>query len=246
MLQIYSTVYENTIRKINSHAYITKTYHEGKPLPIGTFVLKRNFTQFHFSDKLKPLPIGPYKIIDGLSDVTYELIAQDGSTVHVHRNHLIPYYPKEPLLYPHLRSFKRFLDSTQFHIPQPIKYANSDSSPFNSDESLSDIDSSQTLMTSSTISTPFSTSNQNLPQSSRTPLIPSNYNPSILPTNDTSVYKDIINTPHTIIPIDTSRHPSHNQTDSLPPLFDRTTITTYKLRHQPKLNYRLFIPPSKL
>ena len=41
MLQIYSTVYENTLRKIN---YISKTYHEGKPHPIGTFVLKRNFT----------------------------------------------------------------------------------------------------------------------------------------------------------------------------------------------------------
>ena len=25
MLQVYSTVYENTLRKINSHAYITKT-----------------------------------------------------------------------------------------------------------------------------------------------------------------------------------------------------------------------------
>ena len=61
MLQIYSTVYENTLRKINAHAYITKTYHEGKPLPIGTFVLKRNFTHVHFSDKLKPLRIGPYK-----------------------------------------------------------------------------------------------------------------------------------------------------------------------------------------
>ena len=34
--------------KSNSHAYITKTYHDGKPLPIGTFVLKRNFTQVHF------------------------------------------------------------------------------------------------------------------------------------------------------------------------------------------------------
>ena len=95
MLQIYSTVYENTLRKINSHAYITKTYHEGKPLPIGTFVLKRNFTHAHFSDKLKPLRIGPYKILDRLSDVTYALLAQDGSTVHVHRNHLIPYYPKD-------------------------------------------------------------------------------------------------------------------------------------------------------
>ena len=97
MLQIYSTVYENTLREINSHAYITKTYHEGKPLPIGTFVLKRNFTHVHFSDKLKPLRIGPYKVIDRLSDITYELLSQDGSTVHVHRNNLIPYYPKESL-----------------------------------------------------------------------------------------------------------------------------------------------------
>ena len=117
MLQIYSTVYENTLRKINSHAFITKTYHEDKPLPIGTFVLKRNFTHVHYSDKLKPLRIGPYKIIDRLSDVTYELLAQDGSTMHVHRDHLIPYYPKEPLLYPHLRSFMRFPDTTQFQIP---------------------------------------------------------------------------------------------------------------------------------
>ena len=50
MLQIYSTVYENTLKKINSLAYITKTDDEGKPLPIGTFVLKRNFSHFHFSD----------------------------------------------------------------------------------------------------------------------------------------------------------------------------------------------------
>ena len=84
MLQIYSTVYENTLRKISSHAYNTKTYHEGKPLPSGTLVLKRNFTHVHFSDKLEPLRIGPYKIIDRLSDVTYDLLAKDGSTIHVH------------------------------------------------------------------------------------------------------------------------------------------------------------------
>ena len=227
MLQIYSTVYENTLRKINSHDYITKTYHEGKPLPLGTFVLKRNFTHVHFSDKLKPLRIGPYKILDRLSDVTYELLAQDGSTIHIHRNHLIPYYPKEPLLYPHLRSFMRFSDTTQFQIPQPTKYASGDSSPFNSDESLSDEDS-QTFMTpsatedsSQTFMTPFSTSNQN------TPSVTSNHKSSTPPTNDSSLYKNIINTPHTNIPSDRSRHPSHNQTDSLPPLIDRTTKTTY-------------------
>ena len=65
----------------------------------------------------------------------------------------------------------RFSDTTQIQIPQPTKYANSDSSPFNSDESLSDEDS-QTFMTPSTTEdspqtfvTPssFSTSNQNTP-----------------------------------------------------------------------------------
>ena len=101
-------------------------------------VLKRHFAHIHFLDKVKPLRNGPYKILDRLSDVTYELLAQDGSTLHVHRNHLIHYYPKEPLLYPHLRNFMRFSDSINLDIPNPIKYANSDSSPFNSDESLSD------------------------------------------------------------------------------------------------------------
>ena len=59
-----------------------------------------------------------------MSDVTYELLSQDGSTVHVHINHLIPYYPKEPLSYPYLRCFMRFSDSTHFNIPKPIKDAN--------------------------------------------------------------------------------------------------------------------------
>ena len=62
------------------------TYHEGKSYHIGTFVLKRNFSHVHFSDKVKPRRIGPYKCLDRLSDVTYELLSQDGSTVHVHRN----------------------------------------------------------------------------------------------------------------------------------------------------------------
>ena len=140
----------------------------------------------------------------------------------------------------------RFSDSTHFQIPQPIKYANSDSSPFNSDESLSDEDSSQTFMTPFTTSTSSTTSNQNSPQTNRTPFIPSNHKSLTSPTNDSSPFKNIFNTPHTNIPSDRSRHASQNQTDSLPPLIDRTTKTTYKLRHQPKLDYRLFIPPTKL
>ena len=124
----------NILLKNNSQAYITKNYHENKPLHLGTFVIKRNFSHVHVSEKLKLLRIGLYKIFDRLPDVTNELLSQDGSTLHVHKNHLIPYYPKEPLLYPHVGIFMRFSDSTNYNIPKPIKYAKSDSSPFNSDE----------------------------------------------------------------------------------------------------------------
>ena len=91
-------------------------------------MLKRYIAHVQFSDILKPLQIGPHKILDRLSDVTYELLSQDGSFFSntSHRNHLIPYYPKEPLLYPHLRNFMRFSDSTQYYNPKAIKDANSD------------------------------------------------------------------------------------------------------------------------
>ena len=35
--------------KISSQAYISKTFHEGKSSPRGTFVLKRNFSHVRFS-----------------------------------------------------------------------------------------------------------------------------------------------------------------------------------------------------
>ena len=97
-------------------------------------------------------------------------------------------------------------------------------------------DSSQTFVTPSSFSTP----NQN------TASITSNYKSLTSSTNDNSLYKDVISTPHTSNPSDRSIHPSNNQTDSLPPLIHRTMETTYKLRQQPKLDCRLFITPSKL
>ena len=77
----------------------------------------------------------------------------------------------------------RFSDTTQNQIPQYTRYANSDSSPFNSDESLSEEDS-QTFMTPPS----FTTSNQN------TPSITSNDKSLPSSTNDNSLYKHIINT----------------------------------------------------
>ena len=228
MLQIYSFVYYYNLKRLNSHAYITRTYHEGKPLPIGTFVLKRHFAHVLFSDKLKPLRIGPYKILYRNADVTYELLAQDGSTSHVHRNHSIPYYPKEPLLFPHLRNFMRFSDSVTYNIPKPFQYANSDSSPFNSDESPFD-------------DTSFSDNDQTLSPNNFFSQTPSNTNP---PSKIDPSFQSILQPPGTNQSRDRTRHPSQDQSPST--TNNRDTKTHYMLRQQPKMDYRIFIPTSKL
>ena len=229
-LQIYSTVYYYTLRKLNSQAYITKTYHEGKPLPIGTFVLKRHFAHVHYSDKLKPPRIGPYKILDRLSEVTNELLAQDGSTLHVHRNHLIPYYPKEPLLYPHLRNFMRFSDSFNLDVPKPIKYANSDSSPLN-------------LMNPFLMIHPFQIMTKHCHQISFFSQTSSNTNP---PSKIDPPFQSIPQPPGTNQSRDRTRHPSQNQSPSPSTINKRDTKTHYNLSQQPKMDYRIFKPTSKL
>ena len=109
MIQLYHTVYENTKKRLIPMPNFNKTYHNPRPLDIGTFVLKRNFLHVHFSDKLKPLRIGPFKIINKLSDITYEIVNQDGYTSHIHRNHLIPYYPKEPVIFPFIQQYSPHL-----------------------------------------------------------------------------------------------------------------------------------------
>ena len=220
MLQIYSIVHNYTMKKLNSQAYI-KTYHDGKPLALGTFVLKRNFTHVHFSDKLKTLRIGPYKTLDCVLDVTFELLSHDGSTFHINRNHLIPYNPKEPLLYPHLRNFMRFSDSINTDIPKLVIYANSDSASFLSDTSSSDEDEP---------------SNTTQPYNLDTFL------------NDTSSYNTINKTLDTNLSRTRIRQPTDSS--SLPLSIDtsqnRHLESPYRLRHQRRKDYRLSLSPSKI
>ena len=84
---------------------ISKKHNNPRPIDISTFVLKRNFLHVHFSDKIKPLRIGPFKIINKTSDIFYEIGNQDGYTSHIHRNHLVPYYPKEPIIFPFIQKY---------------------------------------------------------------------------------------------------------------------------------------------
>ena len=123
----------------------------------------------------------------------------------------------------------RFSDSITYNIPKPIQYANSDSSPFNSEESLSDDpslpDEDQTL-------SPNDLSTQT----------PSNSN---LPSNTNLPSQPILQAPGTNHSFDRTRHPSQNQSPSSI-TNNRDTKTHYKLRQQPKMDYRFFIPPYKL
>ena len=73
-----------------------------KPLPLNLFVFHRNIKANPFSDNLEPLRNGPFKTINKSAEVTFELLTQDGETFHTHRNHFIPFYPIEPLIFPHI------------------------------------------------------------------------------------------------------------------------------------------------
>ena len=114
MLQIYSKVYQNALKK-NSLAYtMQNSPNLDTSLPLNLFVLHRNFEVVQFSDELKPLRDGPFKIVNQPTEVTYEFLTQDGLTFHTHRNQLVPYYLQEPLLFPHIQSYNE-------QIPERIR-----------------------------------------------------------------------------------------------------------------------------
>ena len=89
MLEIYSNVHRQTPNLFISQYSTSETIHL-KQFTLNTFVIDTNFEPVKLSTKLKPLRIDPYKIIRHLSDVTDELMAQEGSTSHTHRYHILP------------------------------------------------------------------------------------------------------------------------------------------------------------
>ena len=141
MLEIYSTVHRHLNHKLNSQSSTFETTHL-KQLPLNTFVIHTNFKPVNFSKKLKPLRIGPYKIPNHLSEVTYELLSQDGSTFQTHRNHILPYYPKEPIIFPYIKHYR----STPSLINNPDTEPYQDTfSRFSSLDSQQNSNHSQTL-----------------------------------------------------------------------------------------------------
>ena len=220
MMQIYHTVYENTKRKINSFALFNKTYHNPRSLDIGTFVLKRHFLHVHFSGILKPLRIGPFKIKNEISDITYEIVNQDGYTSHLHRNHLIPYYPKESIVFPFLQQY----------YPHSINNIYNDSDlndPLQSFDFLSDeeqsIDDDQ-----------FTHSNSNKEMD-----IPSTIDFPSEPFSHYSSFPYQQNTPKTNNTTSENQTDIHDYDNFINPR--RHSYNRYNFRPQPGKDYRLFL-----
>ena len=51
---------------------------------------------------------------------------------------------------------------------------------------------------------------------------------------------------HFVVTVTIKANNAQNPSILPPPPIDRTTKTQYNLRYQPKMDYQLFIPPSKL
>ena len=157
MLEIYSTVHRHLNHKLNSQCSTFETTHI-KQSPLNTFVIHTNFKPGNFSKKLKPLRIGPNKILNHLSEVTYELLSQDGPTFQTLRNHILPYYPKEPIIFRYIKHYH----STPSLINNPDTESYKDTfsrfssldSQHNSNHSQTPTSSKHEQFNSSTTSTP--------------------------------------------------------------------------------------------
>ena len=71
-------------------------FRTAKPLEKNTFLLVTNQQQIEgVSKKLLPLKTGPHVIIDKPTETTYILKDNKKEQITIHRNHIVPYYPKE-------------------------------------------------------------------------------------------------------------------------------------------------------
>ena len=81
-------------------------FRAAKPLEKNTFVLITNQQQIDGeSKKLLPLKTGPYLIIDRPTETTYVLKDNNEEYITIHRNHIVPYYPKERHIKPELQNY---------------------------------------------------------------------------------------------------------------------------------------------
>ena len=96
----YNDTYQSITNILQNRKKLTDEmnlrFRTAKPLEKNTFVLVTNQQQVDgVSKKLLPLKTGPCLIIDKPTETTYILKDKNKEQITIHRNHIVPYYPKE-------------------------------------------------------------------------------------------------------------------------------------------------------
>ena len=96
----YNDTYQTITKILRNRKRLTdelnSRFRTAKPLDKNTFVLITNQQQIDgVSKKLLPLKTGPYLIVDKPTETTYILKDNTNKHITIHRNHIVPYFPKE-------------------------------------------------------------------------------------------------------------------------------------------------------
>ena len=123
----YKRKYLNTNTKCRqttnkAHKYRNR-FKLGRPIPEGRKVLLENHSKGLLkSKKLRKLRSGPYTVKRMLTNTTYEIEHDKTSEKKtVHRNHIVPYYPKEEKLQELVENYV-VADDTDDYYPQYNKH----------------------------------------------------------------------------------------------------------------------------
>ena len=93
-------------------------FRTAKPLEKNTLVLVTNQQQVDgVSKKLLPLKTGPYLIIDKPTETIYMLRDNNKEQITIHRDHIVPYYPKEKHIKLELQNY--LLTNENLTLKQP-------------------------------------------------------------------------------------------------------------------------------
>ena len=94
--EIFNEVHNYLNQKKPLRTFTNRRSGTAKPIKLNTYVLVVNkTTQIGVSKKIQPQKIGPYKIIDTPTLVTYKLEDFSGKQITRNRSIIVPYYSKE-------------------------------------------------------------------------------------------------------------------------------------------------------
>ena len=91
-----------------------------QPLKVNTYVLIVNkATQMGVSKMIQPQNIGPYKIIDTPTLVTYKLEDFSGKQIMRQRSNIVPYYPYELFVQEQMKNYFSDYSFLKLHPKKP-------------------------------------------------------------------------------------------------------------------------------